>query len=287
MLPASELLITNVSQTDPDFASIFPDAQPAGKQGGFSLYRTGDLWLGLASRSIRGDLESAGRQIYRDLFAATEGWQLYRVWNQVPAINSAGPGGLENYRAFSAGRSRAFEERFGLGFCGQLPAASGVGTKLPDLTVAFVAGVQPARHFENPHQLPAYQYPAEHGPRSPSFARASAAQWEGKKLIFISGTAAIKGHRTMSPFELKGQLACTLDNLSLIGAASGVGADLGASARWHRFFKVYHRFPEDRAVIAAALETSLLRPGDEVVWRETDLCRVDLLVEIEATLVEA
>jgi len=286
MLPASELL-TSVSQTDFDFAPIFPDAEPAGEESGFNLYRAGELKLGVATRAVRGDLESAGRQIYRDLFAATEGRQLYRVWNQVPSINGAGPGGLENYRAFSAGRSRAFEERFGLGFCGQLPAASGVGTKLPHLTVAFVAGRGPARHFENPHQLPAYQYPAEHGPRSPSFARASAAQWSGKKLIFISGTAAIKGHRTMSPFELKGQLACTLDNLGLIGAASGVGPELGAGTQWNRYFKVYHRFAGDRTAIAAALNTSLLVPGDEVVWRETDLCRADLHVEIEATLVEA
>lgn len=286
MLPASELS-TNISLSDLDFASIFPAVQPAGEQAGFTLYRAGDLLLGQTGRPLQGGLESVSRQVYRDLLAATSGYQLYRIWNQVPQINRVGPAGLENYRAFSAGRSLAFEDRFGRDFSVQLPAATGVGTRLPDLILAFVAGSAPARHFENPDQVPAYQYPSEHGPRAPSFARASVGQWEGKRLIFISGTAAIKGHRTISPFELKGQMACTLNNLALIGAAAGIGPDLGAGASWKRYFKIYYRYPEDRAAIAVKLEADLLLPGDEVSWREADLCRGDLLVEIEATLVAA
>jgi chorismate lyase/3-hydroxybenzoate synthase len=267
-----------------DFAPIFPAAAPVGEKDGFNLYRAGDLLLGHTASKGAGDLAAQAQQLYRRLFTVTEGWHLYRVWNQVPSINGVEAGGLENYRAFSAGRSQAFEERFGSGFHGQLPAASGVGTALPELTVAFAAGIKPARHFENPDQIPAYQYPVEHGPRAPSFARATFGQSEGRSVAFISGTAAIKGHRTIAPFTLPGQLACTLDNLGLIGTACGIGPELGAGGPWNRHFKVYYRAEEDRPAIVAALNRDLLIPGDDVHWRRADLCRADLLVEVEATL---
>ena len=56
---------------------------------------------------------------------------------------------------------------------------------------------------------------------------------------------------------------------------------------WKRFFKIYYRQEADRPAIEAALARSLLHRRDQVVWREADLCRADLLVEIEATLVAA
>ena len=84
---------------------------------------------------------------------------------------------------------------------------------------------------------------------------------------------------------MPGQLQSTLDNLALIGAAAGLGRDLGAGPAWKRYFKIYYRQAADRPAIAAALERSLLHRRDHVIWRETDLCRADLLVEIEATVV--
>jgi len=272
---------------EPDFEPIFSGARPDGNREGFALAMAGDVLLGVAQRRVGSDLQQTSRDLYRQLFRAAAGWQLYRIWNQIPAINALAPQGLENYRAFSAGRSLAFEDHFGRDFTGQLPAASGVGTRHSELTVAFVAGRIAPRHFENPEQVPAYHYPAEHGPRAPSFARASAAQWSGRPLVFVSGTAAIKGHRTISPFALPGQLQSTVDNLALIGAAAGIGRELGAGPAWKRFFKIYYRQEADRPAIEAALARSLLHRRDQVVWREADLCRADLLVEIEATLVAA
>jgi len=286
MLSASDLSGL-AGLVEPDFAPLFPAARPAGEEDGFALYTAGDLRLGFAQVPTEGDLERTSRELYRRLFRVSAGWQLFRVWNQVPAINVVSPQGLENYRAFSAGRSLAFEDHFGGGFAGQLPAASGVGAAGSDLLLAFVAGRETPRHFENPEQVPAYHYPTEHGPRPPSFARATVARGAGHALVFISGTAAIKGHKTVSPFALPGQLISTLDNLSLIGAAAGLGRELGAGPKWRRYFKVYYRHAADRSAIAAVLNKSLLLSSDQVVWREADLCRADLLVEVEATLVGA
>ncbi len=251
-----------------------------------------DVWLfpgrdlsagfGLARPDL--DLDAATTELYRRLFAATEGLQLYRLWNYVPHIN-ASEGGLENYRRFCQARSLAFAERFGEHFERLLPSSSAVGATAGPLAVAFVAGPTSARHFENPAQVPAFTYPIEHGPRPPSFSRATVAATAGAIQVFISGTAAIRGHATVAPGELAAQLECTLDNLRLIGRAAGVGASLGTSGSWQRRFKVYLRRPDDLPKVVARLKSGFLSPQDHVAYLCADICRAELMVEIEATLV--
>lgn len=266
---------------------MFPGAAPAGEQAGYALSQDGPLLLGWRSAPADPSLRSAASELYRGLFAATAGLHLYRIWNQVPGINAMGPDcGLENYRSFSAGRAEAFEERFGAGYSAQLPAASAVGTDGDELTVAFVAGPQPPRHFENPEQVPAYRYPPEHGPRSPSFARATAVSVGPGRYVFISGTAAIKGHATVAPDSLDRQIDCTLDNLRLISEAAGAGPDIGRSG-WRRMFRIYLRSAPDRGAVERVLRERLFAPGDTIEWRRADLCRFALKVEIESSLATA
>jgi len=262
---------------------LFPGSRAAGEAHGFFLHEADDLLLGCSVLPLDGALAEATRDLYGRLFAACAGRPLYRIWNYVPAIN-AEVAGQENYRAFCAGRARAFESALGAGFRQALPAASGVGCGGDALAVLFVAGRAPPRHFENPDQVPAYDYPREHGERSPSFARATAGTRAGRRLVFISGTSAIKGHATVAPDSLAAQLDCTLDNLRIIGRAAGIGAALGADSDMERHFKVYLRHESDGADVRARLELELLRPRDRVIYLRADICRAALGVEIEATL---
>lgn len=251
-----------------------------------------DVWLfpgrdlsggfGLARPDL--NLEAATTDLYRRLFAATEGLHLYRLWNYVSHINAC-EDGLENYRRFCRARSLAFEARFGKHFQQLLPSSSAVGASAGPLAVAFVAGPTPARHFENPSQIPAFNYPPEHGSRPPSFSRATRADTSAATHVFISGTAAIRGHTTVAPGELDAQLECTLDNLRLIGEAAGVGATLGAGGSWQRRFKVYVRRREDNPRVVARLERGFLGANDQTVFLRADICRAELVVEIEAALV--
>ena len=251
-----------------------------------------DVWLfpgsdlsggfGLARPDF--NLEAATTDLYRRLFAATKGLHLHRLWNYVPHINAC-EDGLENYRRFCRARSLAFEARFGKHFQQFLPSSSAVGASAGPLAVAFVAGAAAARHFENRAQVPAFNYPLEHGPRPPSFSRATRADTSAATHVFISGTAAIRGHATVAPEEWAPQLECTLDNLRLISEAAGVGASLGAEGSWQRSFKVYLRHPDDLRQVVARLESGLLCPHDHVVYLHADICRAELVVEIEASLV--
>jgi len=202
----------------------------------------------------------------------------------VPAINATGPGGLENYRAFCRGRSLGFEQHYGRGFKMVLPAASAVGRPASALTVVFAAGSGQPRHVENPLQVPAYDYPTDYGPRAPSFARATVVPGPAHATVFISGTAAIRGHATIAPHSLRRQLECTLENLQAISAACGLGATLAAGTGATRHFKVYVRHAADQALVESILQERLLTDTDRVSYVQSDICRASLLVEIEASL---
>jgi chorismate lyase/3-hydroxybenzoate synthase len=275
---------------------IFSGLEPVAAVQGVTLYRRGGLLVGHAREAfLEATVEADARRLYERVLAATGRRHLYRMWNYVPLIN-AHTGGLEHYRSFCKGRSLAFEAAFGAGFERQLPAASAVGSDGRTLEVIFAAGDASPQHVENPEQVPAYLYPPEHGPRPPSFSRATVVTEGGQKWVFVSGTASIKGHATVGVGSLRAQIDGTLDNLRLISRASGVGENLGAGAdagvngkagaTWARHFKVYLRRGDDLAAAKVALEGVLVFPeaGDRVSWLRSDICRAELDIEIEATL---
>jgi chorismate lyase / 3-hydroxybenzoate synthase len=264
--------------------AIAGPVEPAGSEWGLSLWRGAGGLVGFARVRPGHDVENAAIQVYAGILRASRGLNLYRIWNCVPQINGSAPGGIENYHAFCRGRSLAFEAALGEGFPRSLPAASAVGTAGDELTVAFLAGPEIPRHFENPAQVPAYEYPPEHGPRPPSFARATAVASGAGRDVFVSGTSAVVGHGTVAPNDTLAQLECTLENLRLISAASGLGDSLGAATGCRRHFKVYLRHAGDLAAVAARVKGALLSPGDGVTYLGADICRAALNVEIEVAV---
>lgn len=177
---------------------------------------------------------------------------------------------------FCLGRAKAFDRAQ---WTGALPAASAVGGAPGMIAVIFAAARTHPVAKENPEQVPAYEYPADYGPRAPSFSRAMQVAADGRLWTFISGTAAIKGHTSLAGGDLPGQIECTLDNLRLISDACGLG-----EGKSERHFKVYLRNAGDLAAAKAALDGVLLKDGDQVTWLHADICRAELLIEIEATI---
>jgi len=261
---------------------------PAGvavPHGPLRVVTAGDWMFGGATVPLVPGLEAAVYGLYLEVFRAVQGRHLARIWNYVPAINAIDREGLENYGRFCRARARAFEQHHGHGFTAFLPAASAVGCEAAAFTLVFAASTARPRPVENPLQLPAYEYPLDYGPRAPSFARATLVPGTaGAAAVFISGTAAIRGHATMAPERTAEQLECTLGNLRAISTACGLGSDLGASEGRQRNFKVYLRHKNDQPAVAAALAERLLLPGDTVSYLRADICRAPLNLEIEATL---
>jgi chorismate lyase/3-hydroxybenzoate synthase len=263
---------------------IFGDSQPAGQVDEFTLFASGEWLLGIASVAPRGDLAGLSRRLYGGILSASRGRHLVRIWNYVPAINQSAPSGLENYREFCRGRSEAFEHWHGANFRAALPAASAVGTNSGELTVLFAANSVAPRHFENPLQVPAYDYPPEYGPRAPSFSRASIVAGADQSVVFVSGTAAIRGHRSVAPHCTQDQVDCALENLKEISRAARLGSELAAGECLRRHFKVYLRHPAELSEVAGILEGRLFREGDRVTYLHAAICRAELNIEIEATL---
>jgi chorismate lyase / 3-hydroxybenzoate synthase len=263
---------------------LFGAAAFAGRAGEFSLYKAGPWLLGATTVAVGSELEETTRRLYENIFQVCQGWHLARIWNYVPAINAVGSGGLENYQAFCRGRSLAFERHFGPEFTHQLPAASAVGCQPGCLTIVFAASQGTLGHRESPLQVSAYDYPAEFGPRAPSFARATVVPAPGGHTVFISGTAAIRGHATVAPLNTAEQLDCTLVNLAGIARVCGLGPDLDRRGGSKRHFKVYLRHAADHPLAADFLAQRLLIDADRVTYLQAEICRSSLLVEIEATL---
>lgn len=201
---------------------------------------------------------------------------LLRVWNHVGRINES-ERELERYKRFSAGRhealtSRGYERQ-------QFPAASAVGMGREGLAVYFLASRTAGRQVENPRQVAAYDYPPVHGPRSPSFARATVAEWNGSAMIFVSGTASVVGHETKHPGDVDAQLDETLENMRMIVSEAASRAGRRASLDSLTIAKTYIRRAADYDRIASQVREKL--PSTQHLFIESDICRRDLLLEIE------
>lgn len=232
-------------------------------------------------------LRATSRLLYERLFRLLREQKtphLWRIWNYVARINEDSHG-LERYRQFNLGRYDAFvQARQETG--GQVPAACALGVRAGPLSVAFLAGVSPVVPLENPRQVSAWSYPSIYGPRAPTFSRAALAHPPGQEALFISGTASIVGHETVHTDDVAAQCQETVRNLeAVVHEANRVkrsAQPFSVQAMDHR---VYVRHADDIATVQRALQPLL---GDApVVFVQADVCRADLLVEIEAHAIHA
>jgi chorismate lyase / 3-hydroxybenzoate synthase len=232
-------------------------------------------------------LEERTYAAFRRFLAAAGPVELYRVWNYVPQINHWEQG-LENYHRFNRGRWRAYVDGICQDMAGRIPAASAVGYQGGHLVSVFIAGPQKPAHVENPLQMPAWQYPTEYGPQSPSFSRGTSVPWAGGRAArFISGTASIRGHQTLGCGDVAQQCSITLENLAQVASEMGEPSlrQLAAGAGdWAA--KIYLRQPGDLPAAQAALaENGHAWLLEKATILHSDICRASLAVEIELSAV--
>ncbi len=256
-------------------------------------------------------LERVTREAYDALFGClkTEDFPyLARVWNFIPDIIGEHEG-QERYRLFNAARQAAFNAA-GRAVTGDVPAATGIGLDLAPLRlqVYFIASRLRAIPIENPRQVSAFHYPSQYGVKSPTFARAVVMPLVDGPLLLISGTASIVGHETVHHGDVIAQTHEIFANLSALIAAANdrVGKDAFSLARLA--YRIYVRRAIDIEAVRRVVETHLgsggrvdvvhnhVAQGDTVraltggarlhperLYVRADICRPNLLVEIEAS----
>ena len=256
---------------------VLPDGHYL-KRGDFHLIESSECVVGVASVSIQANtLATTTGSLYEQLLNDHPTQALYRIWHFVPGINQQSGDSIENYRAFCLGRATAFERNAGEGQHLKMSAASAVGTGGGHLGLIYLAGRTPARHIENPRQTPAYRYSQKYGPKPPAFARATCVDFAGRPTLFISGTSSILASESTGD-TIVSQLATTLQNLQIVAAQTTV------PPTGKRLVRVYLRHVDDYAYVKAQLEAHYLHEGDEAYYIQADICRRELLVEIEVTM---
>jgi enamine deaminase RidA (YjgF/YER057c/UK114 family) len=289
-------------------------AVQAGERGAIRFRTDGDFVFGVVQAETapgeRPHLEADARKVYDGIFellralGTTAPLRLWRVWNYLSDINRA-DGSLERYRQFNLGRAAAFDAHWAAQRAAgladdaasqRIPAACGIGTvdggspNGSTLAVAFLASTLPFVQIENPRQVSAYRYPSAYGPASPTFSRAILAPIESPVgtapvQLFVSGTASIVGHQTVHPGDAAAQCRESLRNIGVLleqanrklAPAAGVPLCIEQMDSL-----VYVRRERDFDAIRSVVAQGVGRDA-RVHYVRADICRDDLLVEIEST----
>ncbi len=221
--------------------------------------------------------------------------QVVRTWLYLGDI--VGPEGrTQRYKELNRARTDFYRPfRFGVGHTppgsnGAIyPASTGIGTEGRDVVMSCIGvtiekeGVTLAA-LENPVQTSAFDYGDCYGQKSPKFARAMAVAGRDSATIFVSGTASITASETRHVGDAAKQTEQTLENIAALVSAEnldrhgvpGLGATLDDLALVRVYIKRPEDYPKARAVCRARL-------GElPAIYALADVCRPDLLVEIEA-----
>lgn len=229
------------------------------------------------------DFSQVARQVYLEIYGClqdTACMHLLRTWNYFPGIMLPCAGRPSRYDAFCSARKQAMQAS---GITNSVyPAATVIGSRRDALQVYFLASDTPGTAVENPRQTSAYDYPVVDPHAPPLFSRGVLKTWSRHTHFYVSGTASIVGHETQHVDNVGAQLNESLNNVEtlVVHANNRYSSRLNAQDDL-LYMKVYVRHPHDVSQINPILAARLPGSTPRILLRG-DMCRDDLLVEIEA-----
>ena len=236
----------------------------------------------IEARSESGGLLRATEIAYQEIFDVLNESghrHLIRIWNYLPRINAMADGD-ERYRHFNSARQAAFRNS-GRAIMGAVPAACALGSPAGSpLSIYFLAARRPPKTIENPRQTSAYHYPPKFGKHSPIFSRACVWGESRDSKLFVSGTASIVGHETIHAGDVIAQTRETMANIGALIHEANRAVGAPRYSMNGLMLKAYVRRPSDLPAIEATM-AEFPSPAS-IVYLQADVCREDLLVEIEA-----
>ncbi len=254
---------------------------------------------------VRGSVKDSIRKQSDDLFTklgnilAKEGFEvsdIFRQWNYIPKITAVDKDDYQHYQAFNDSRTEFYRKAdwSEVGY----PAATGIGMECGAVVVDVLA-VKPLNPsyriipIDNDLQLAAHVYSQEvligaegdkvEGRSTPKFERAKVlGNAEEGYICFISGTAAIRGEGSMDSDDAATQTVQTMENIEhLISdhTCNKYGIELSSKVREIHSARAYVKFAKDTVDIKRVVEDRW--PKTSVVYLLGDVCREELLIEIE------
>ncbi len=198
-----------------------------------------------------------------------------RQWNYIERITGK-DGEDQRYQSFNNTRADYYaKDQWINGY----PAATGIGASLGGICIDLDAvkstdSTCVITPIDNRLQVAAHAYSSDvilasgHKKNSPKFERAKSVELGGSKLIYISGTAAIRGEESLEGVGLAKQLVVTLENIAQLTQQLPL-----------RHIRVYLKNPSDYEETQQLLAEKLPETNKAFFW--ADVCRDALLIEIE------
>ena len=217
---------------------------------------------------------------------------IVRQWNYIGNIVGC-RNGKQNYQEFNDARSAYYGKGcWSKGY----PAATGIGAAGEGIVVGGIAfkrkdqgGIYP---IDNPLQIAAHVYSknvlidddANAVKSTPKFERAKVIESKMGAVCFVSGTAAIRGEESMDASSARLQTIKTIENIAHLVSKENL-VKYGCKPYELRYvqLQVFIKNAEDYAEVRAEVEKAY--PHLAVVYSIADVCRSELLVEIEGILI--
>lgn len=213
---------------------------------------------------------------------------IVRQWNFIPGITQF-ENGFQHYQQFNDARTLFYNTTNWLkGY----PAATGIGTSNAPLLVDIIAmkGHQGEYPIMNSNQIDAHVYSDEvllgtednvlKQRSTPKFERAKLILEKTDASVFISGTAAIIGEESLAIDNAVEQTNITIDNIKNLVSKEALCFCEHESEPVFEFMRVYIKNESDFNAVKQVCERRF--PLVHIVYVEADICRDELLVEIEA-----
>ncbi len=213
---------------------------------------------------------------------------IVRQWNYIEGI-TAQSSGIQNYQEFNRARAVFYHQTtWENGF----PAATGIGIKTGGIIVEIEAlkclsGSVRTVAINNSFQVPAHQYSCkvlagkDSLAATPKFERGRMVISQYHTYLYVSGTAAIRGERSVYEADAVRQTRLTMENIyNLLPAANlHAGTKVGKDPVFDTLI-IYLKNESDYIDIKEFMDNSF--PKANPVYLFAGVCRDELLVEIEA-----
>lgn len=221
---------------------------------------------------------------------SSEGYEIddiVRQWNYIEYITHCSACG-QHYQQFNDSRSRFYE---GAKWRNGYPAATGIGTCGGGVVVvvdALKRSAECSLAIDNPLQLSAHSYSQRvlidgSNPQRKTTPKFERARWVGDEsagMIYISGTAAIRGEASLRT-DVSQQGMTTMENIDCLTSVENqerYGVSLPMECEYE-ILRVYVKYEAGWQQMDAWLRENY--SSSAVAFVVADICRDELLVEIE------
>ena len=210
---------------------------------------------------------------------------IYRQWNYIEQITSMHDE-RQNYQEFNDARSRYYNS---VDWNNGYPAATGIGTNCGGVMIEAyaikVADAASNQAIDNPIQISAHNYSQKVLTGKSDEAQRTTPKFERARIVgstvYISGTAAIKGEDSLALDNAVAQTAETMNIIKCLTSPANVPTE--CSATEYTLLRTYIKNNHEAQGVIKFMEENY--PDTPKHYLIADVCRPELLIEIEGTAV--